>query len=233
MNLLESAGGKGDSDSDEDDEVNDRGPPDTEKNTTPRLPNPLAAPPKLPSPALGTESRAPALGSVFVNSYQRAEEAKHSILEQHVKMTTGEVPKEMGSGRKVCWNFRKGKCRFGHKCRYAHDSDLFLNKTEDLADLPNEPTASNHGNPGVQTWSSPAGQSGFHGKQVGGGQYGLQSWQRNQQHAAVPDNDDDSYMAQTKRKKRSGVAANLVPPKKAMEMLGKQRAEERPWTMNR
>lgn len=28
------------------------------------------------------------------------------------------------NGKKVCWNYRKGKCRFGHNCIYAHDSDL-------------------------------------------------------------------------------------------------------------
>ena len=29
-------------------------------------------------------------------------------------------------GKKVCWNFRKGRCRFGHKCTFAHDSDIKL-----------------------------------------------------------------------------------------------------------
>lgn len=28
------------------------------------------------------------------------------------------------NGKKICWNYRKGKCRFGHKCKYAHDSEL-------------------------------------------------------------------------------------------------------------
>lgn len=28
------------------------------------------------------------------------------------------------NGKKVCWNYRKGRCRFGHNCKYAHDSDL-------------------------------------------------------------------------------------------------------------
>ena len=26
--------------------------------------------------------------------------------------------------KKICWNFRKGRCRFGHKCTFAHDSDV-------------------------------------------------------------------------------------------------------------
>lgn len=28
------------------------------------------------------------------------------------------------NGKKICWNFRKGRCRFGSNCTYAHDSDL-------------------------------------------------------------------------------------------------------------
>lgn len=24
----------------------------------------------------------------------------------------------------MCWNFRKGRCRFGSNCTFAHDSDL-------------------------------------------------------------------------------------------------------------
>lgn len=30
--------------------------------------------------------------------------------------------------RKVCWSYRKGRCRFGSKCSFAHDSDLILKK---------------------------------------------------------------------------------------------------------
>lgn len=31
---------------------------------------------------------------------------------------------EMINGKKVCWNHRKGKCHFGHNCKYAHDTEL-------------------------------------------------------------------------------------------------------------
>ncbi|XP_011450048.3 uncharacterized protein [Magallana gigas] len=44
--------------------------------------------------------------------------------------------------------------------------------------------------------------------------------------------DDDSYMANAKRKKRAGVTDHLVPPKKALKSLDKQRRNERPWTMS-
>lgn len=30
----------------------------------------------------------------------------------------------MKNGKKICWNYRKGRCRFGSNCTYAHDSDL-------------------------------------------------------------------------------------------------------------
>lgn len=32
----------------------------------------------------------------------------------------------MKNGKKICWNYRKGRCRFGSNCTYAHDSDLHM-----------------------------------------------------------------------------------------------------------
>jgi len=29
------------------------------------------------------------------------------------------------NGKNVCWMNRKGRCRFGNKCKFAHDSELF------------------------------------------------------------------------------------------------------------
>lgn len=31
---------------------------------------------------------------------------------------------QMKNGKKICWNYRKGRCRFGSSCTFAHDSDL-------------------------------------------------------------------------------------------------------------
>ena len=28
------------------------------------------------------------------------------------------------NGKKICWNYRKGRCRFGSNCIYAHDELL-------------------------------------------------------------------------------------------------------------
>ncbi|MCL4130541.1 UNVERIFIED_CONTAM: hypothetical protein GTU68_034722, partial [Idotea baltica] len=62
--------------------------------------------------------------SVFYNPFKKEQEAKKSVLEKHVKLTTN--PKDVLeiNGKKICWNYRKGRCKFGHKCKYAHDSDL-------------------------------------------------------------------------------------------------------------
>lgn len=29
------------------------------------------------------------------------------------------------NGKSLCWMNKKGRCRFGNKCKYAHDSELF------------------------------------------------------------------------------------------------------------
>ncbi|CAH1233690.1 Hypp809 [Branchiostoma lanceolatum] len=87
---------------------------------------------KLPNPLLGGQARpthgrtsAGQSASIFHNPYKIAEREKEKVLEKHVKLTPNEREKPSHiAGKKVCWNFRKGRCRFGHKCKYAHDSDL-------------------------------------------------------------------------------------------------------------
>lgn len=34
------------------------------------------------------------------------------------------------NGKKICWNYRKGRCRFGHNCKFAHDSDIEIPKDQ-------------------------------------------------------------------------------------------------------
>lgn len=60
--------------------------------------------------------------SVFINRFVEEDNAKKAILEKHVKMVSTDV--KTVNGKKICWNYRKNKCRFGHNCKYAHDSDL-------------------------------------------------------------------------------------------------------------
>lgn len=73
----------------------------------------------LPGPAFGNSST-----SVFSNPFIEAENAKKAILEKHVKMVPTKEDTQVINGKKICWNYRKGRCRFGHKCTFAHDSDL-------------------------------------------------------------------------------------------------------------
>ncbi|CAG2218039.1 unnamed protein product [Mytilus edulis] len=47
------------------------------------------------------------------------------------------------------------------------------------------------------------------------------------------ENDDDSYMGGMKRKNRAGLSGGLIPSKKALSSLGRQRAAERPWTVDK
>ncbi|KAL4714087.1 hypothetical protein ACJJTC_008441 [Scirpophaga incertulas] len=87
--------------------------------------------PKLPKPALDD---AAVQKSVFSNPFVEAELAKAAILEKHVKMVPGKGETLMINGKKICWNYRKGRCRFGHNCKYAHDSDIQKSAEELEAD---------------------------------------------------------------------------------------------------
>lgn len=71
--------------------------------------------------------------SGFINKFIEEDNAKKAILEKHVKMVSTDV--KIVNGKKICWNYRKNKCRFGHNCKYAHDSDL---QTDPSTIVPNE-----------------------------------------------------------------------------------------------
>lgn len=62
-----------------------------------------------------------------MNPFVEADKAEKAILEKHVKMISVDV--KTVNGKKICWNYRKNKCRFGHNCKYAHDSDLQIDKS--------------------------------------------------------------------------------------------------------
>ncbi|KYN21354.1 hypothetical protein ALC57_06279, partial [Trachymyrmex cornetzi] len=86
---------------------------------------------KLPLPTPDFNSASTLLRtSVFLNPFVEAERAKSAILEKHVKMTPTLDDTKMINGRKICWNYRKGRCRFGHNCTFAHDSDLHRSAAE-------------------------------------------------------------------------------------------------------
>ncbi|XP_055839347.1 uncharacterized protein LOC129907255 [Episyrphus balteatus] len=96
----------------------------TEETISPQSTEP-AEKPKLPSANLLFESSAGGKpGEVFSNPYKQAEQAKIALLERHVKMVNSDEHLKMKNGKKICWNYRKGRCRFGSNCSFAHDSDL-------------------------------------------------------------------------------------------------------------
>ncbi|XP_029652972.1 uncharacterized protein LOC115226126 [Octopus sinensis] len=179
----------------------------SENSQDEQLPNPFSTSSNLPTPNL--ESK-PGTGShlVFSNPFKEEQTRKDFILEQHVKMT--EKPKSSTSKKQICWKFRQGKCRFSKNCKFSHDIDNHIES----------PLVK-----GNQNAEVPAPKQ-FSGDVLLKGQ-GSQVLNPN-----VPDEDDYMNM-NNRRKKRSGVSEGLVPPKKAMVMLNKIQAQERPWTVKR
>lgn len=115
-------------------------------------------------------------------------------MEKHVKMTPTLDDTKMINGRKICWNYRKGRCRFGHNCTFAHDSDLHRSAGDlESSRLPEETLI-------------------------------CQTNYNNQ----LPHDEDDEIDQEnnvTKRKKRPGLAQNLVPGKKVLKMYKAQQAK--------
>lgn len=121
-----------DSESDSQDEIQD-------KEVSPKKPavplqnpfnNPEVAKVQLPKPSFmqeqveKIEGKSTVENSVFKNPFRDAENQKTAMLERHVEMTTKPEAQREINGKKICWNFRKGRCRFGAKCTFAHDNDV-------------------------------------------------------------------------------------------------------------
>ncbi|EAT32715.1 AAEL015059-PB [Aedes aegypti] len=99
-----------------------------------------SATPALPSARLMLANEKKSIpGGVFSNPFKEAEDAKMASLEKHVKMVDPEH-EISEQKRKICWSYRKGRCRFGSKCNFAHDSDLILKKEQHGAEQ-EEPTS--------------------------------------------------------------------------------------------
>lgn len=64
--------------------------------------------------------------SVFRSQYEREQEEAQRVLEQHVAMSDNQARlfEREKDGKKICWNFRKGRCYKGHNCPLFHDGDL-------------------------------------------------------------------------------------------------------------
>ncbi|XP_063359707.1 uncharacterized protein LOC134648966 [Cydia amplana] len=157
-----------------------------------------ASKPKLPKPALGESSLHT---SVFSNPFVEAELAKAAILEKHVKMVPGKDNTQMINGKKICWNYRKGRCRFGHNCKYAHDSDIQKTAEELQAEKQKLKTVVCEGS-GTMT-SVPPPQ-------------------------VVLDNEEDTWEGEADRRKlkRPGLSQGLVPGKKVIKMYKEQKVRD-------
>ena len=87
--------------------------------------------------------------SVFTSQYElEAEKAKvwlqpavipfyliQAVLEQHVTLsdTQAKMFEREKDGKKICWNFRKGRCYKGHNCPLFHDGDLKKMKADETS----------------------------------------------------------------------------------------------------
>ena len=75
--------------------------------------------------------------SVFANPFKDAEDAVKCTLEQHVKFAPRLEDVSEINGRKICWNYRKGRCRFGTQCVFAHDCELIDKKAAQPVSMEN------------------------------------------------------------------------------------------------
>lgn len=133
--------------------------------------------------------------SVFSNPFVEAEKAKSAILEKHVKMTPTLDDTKMINGRKICWNYRKGRCRFGHNCTFAHDSDLHRTAAElEAIRAPQETVI-------------------------------CQTQYNGQLPINDDDEVDQENNQMNKRKKRPGLSQSLVPSKKVLKLYKAQQAK--------
>ncbi|XP_053625745.1 uncharacterized protein LOC128683812 [Plodia interpunctella] len=159
---------------------------------------------KLPKPALGESALQT---SVFSNPFVEAELAKAAILEKHVKMVPGRNNTQMINGKKICWNYRKGRCRFGHNCKYAHDSDI--QKTSEELDTEKQKLERKSlvcESSGTMTSGPPP-------------QISLEQ--------VLPTDDAVWEGAPDKRKlKRPGLSQTLVPGKKVIKMYKEQKVKD-------
>lgn len=150
---------------------------------------------KLPLPTPDFDGAPTTKTSVFSNPFVEAEKAKSAILEKHVKMTPTLDDTKMINGRKICWNYRKGRCRFGHNCTFAHDSDLHRTAAElEAIRAPQETLI-------CQT------------------QYNGQGTPIDE------DEVDQENNQTNKRKKRPGLSQSLIPGKKVLKMYKAQQAK--------
>ncbi|XP_073322853.1 uncharacterized protein [Pagrus major] len=205
--LLETGSASSESEPEEDDPEPSSSPPHPQTPASSAacqstLPSPSLGflnPNKLPPPSLNTCSDS----SVFANPFKAQADQKLSALQKHVPLTLQAKPSQIG-GKRMCVSYRKdGRCRFGIKCKFAHDSDL---------QTPVTPTDCYSA---VSEDVSDPDESHAGGSCVGGSQ-NLQQ-----------ETKEEESGGQQVKKRRVGLSNTLIPPKRAMKQFTMQRDRER------
>jgi len=199
LGLLGAYDSGSDTDSDSEQETKGTVPvkPDPEPSVVETLANPFgsgSSGPILPKPSFMQDQEQKISGikfdnSVFSNPFRDKEDKKKAILEQHVNMTKRQEEMKMIDGKKVCWMYRKGRCRQGSKCQFAHDTDVKTDKVREVkydadSQISNDKSAKGAVQP-IQV----------------------------QPMDPIPTQEEEPFV----RKKRPGLSQGLVPSKKAMQ----------------
>jgi len=143
--------------------------------------------------------------SVFSNPFRAREDKKEAILTQHVGVTIRQEAGTMFNGKKVCYNFRKGRCRHGHRCKFAHDNDVRKEVSESLYSAKYD-EAAQISHEKAETDTRPHLNLAPTTEDV---------------NLLAPDLQTDSAVISSGKKKRPGLSDKLVPSKKAMKFHNK------------
>ncbi|XP_075219988.1 uncharacterized protein LOC142323721 isoform X2 [Lycorma delicatula] len=157
---------------------------------------------KLPLPSFGSENLN-VKNSVFANPFIEAENAKEAILEKHVKMIPAKDDLTNINGKKICWMYRKGRCRFGHNCKYAHDSDVHNTEQNSFTAENSEKCMEQSSTISVTIESNSDNV-------------------KNSDSNLLKSSDNSTV----KKKKRPGLSQALVPGKKVLNMYKKQKLSD-------
>lgn len=163
------------------------------------LPPPSLGFNKLPPPTLNACSDS----SVFANPFKAQADQKLSALQKHVPLTMQAKPSQIG-GKRVCVSYRKdGRCRFGIKCKFAHDSDLQTPVTPTNCNQPADEEAP----------ASDSVKSNESCSSCGGGSQTFQPESKEEESGPA-------------KKRRVGLSNTLIPPKRAMKQYSMLRNRE-------
>jgi len=162
--------------------------------------------------------------SVFSNPFRTKEDRKEAILRQHVELSTKNETEKTINGKKACSLYRKGRCRFGAKCKFAHDNDISSKITDELytpkydaESQVSSDKARTETRPALALVASAGGPSNPNleplGQRCGGNADG--------EPALPTEYDMQSSQIVSGKKKRPGLGDSLQPSKKAMKFHNK------------